>query len=107
MPASHNDPESDRLSSYFEELYAYLVEHNVPEECLPSPWHILRRVLQCVDDDLVHEWLDDYVALEADSYEEGSSDSENSSSSSTPKKRRPSYLRPLDNLSKDNEDSDS
>lgn len=92
------DPQTERLASYFEELYEYLLEQGVPEECLPSPWHVLRRVTKAIDHELIREWLDAYIAVEADPEPEGEEEEEEASF--TPQKRRvrprPSYLRALD-----------
>lgn len=99
------DPLSERLATYFEEIYTYLVEHNVPEECLPSPWHVLRHITQCVDDDLIHDWLDAYISLESEPLE-GEEEPEVTSTKITVPKRRPSYLRPLDGISGASVDSE-
>ena len=118
-----DDPVTERLACYFEELYAYLIEEGVPEDCLPSPWHVLRRVTQAIDHEKLKEWLDAYVAVEAqpedsetdeDDLTEDDLDPEDledprhkiggprtryasKPGSSRPEvKRRPSYLRALD-----------
>jgi hypothetical protein len=95
------DPSTERLASYFEELYEYLLEQGVPEDCLPSPWHVLRRVTKAVDHELLREWLDAYVAVEGEEDPEGDGDEEPSERSApvpTPPRKRPapSYLRALD-----------
>lgn len=61
-----DDPQEERLASHFEELYQYLLDEGVPEECLPSPWHMLRRVVKAVDPSKIQDWLDAYADVEAD-----------------------------------------
>jgi len=95
-----DDPPTERLASYFEELYEYLVEQGVPEECLPSPWHVLRRVTKAIDQELLREWLDAYSAVESEIEDDEDDDSvqdEESQPKPRGKKRpRPSYLRALE-----------
>ena len=69
-----DDAPTERLASYFEELYEYLVEQGVPEECLPSPWHVLRRVTKAIDHELLREWLDAYSAVESEITEDDEED---------------------------------
>lgn len=93
-----DDPPTERLASYFEELYEYLVEQGVPEECLPSPWHVLRRVTKAIDHELLREWLDAYAAVEAE-IEDDEDDEDEPFEGSRPRGRarpRPSYLVALD-----------
>ena len=89
------DPATERLASYFHELYDYLMEQGVPEECLPSPWHVLRRVVKAIDQELLREWLDAYASIEAE-FNEDLDDLEEISRHHPEPKRRPSYLRALD-----------
>lgn len=105
------DPPTERLASYFEELYEYLVEQGVPEECLPSPWHVLRRVVKAIDHELLREWLDAYSAVEAEIEDDEDDDAPVHSEhpSQAPSSRfRPSYLRALETkrVSQGGEDSD-
>lgn len=89
------DENAERLASYFEEIYDYLVEAGIPHDRLPSPWHILSRAVSCVDHERLREWLDAYVAIEADV----DTDDTQISGMSPPKKssrRRPSYLQALE-----------
>lgn len=100
---SHND--SEKLSSYFDDLYETLLSHGVPEDRLPSPWHVLSRVLEAIDHDLLSEWVDAYVALESDgdpSYNPTNQNPEQDSNPPssqpgpwTPPRRQPNYLRAL------------
>jgi len=93
---SEGTPQDEKLASYFEEMYEYLLEEGVPEDRLPSPWHVLSRIVKCIDQELLREWLDAYVAVEAEEVEE-EEDSEPPRSGPRPKpKRRPSYLRAID-----------
>jgi len=106
LPDFSDDPVTERLACYFEELYAYLIEEGVPEDCLPSPWHVLRRVTQAIDHAKLRGWLDAYVAVEAqdeDETDDPETDSKNPAShrgspgSARPDvRRRPSYLKALD-----------
>lgn len=98
------DDQSRRLAGYFEELYDYLLEHGVPEECLPSPWHVLRHVTRSIDHELLQEWLDAYVAVES----EGDSEEDEETEDGIPveeteveakpvrRRRLPPYLRALE-----------
>ena len=97
------DVSTSRLASYFEELYEYLLEQGVPEECLPSPWHVLRRVTKAIDHELIHEWLDAYSAVEGELEDEAENDDEDGipvhDGEAQPRPRtrpRPSYLRALE-----------
>jgi len=96
-----DDPVTERLACYFEELYAYLIEEGVPEDCLPSPWHVLRRVTQAIDHERLRGWLDAYVAVEAQAQDDDEGDGERADprhpGSARPEvRRRPSYLRALE-----------
>jgi hypothetical protein len=92
-----DDPNTERLASYFVELYDYLAERGVPEECLPNPWHVLRRVTKVIDHELVREWLDAYSDVEAEIEEEGPETPTFPPRTQTRRSRpRPSYLRALD-----------
>ena len=100
-----DDPVTERLACYFEELYAYLLEEVVPEDCLPSPWHVLRRVTKAIDHEKLKEWLDAYVSVEAiDQDEDDGENADPGDDDPDPSrerlparrpKRRPSYLRAL------------
>jgi hypothetical protein len=96
------DEQTERLAGYFEELYDYLLAEGVPEDCLPSPWHVLRRVTRALDQELLREWLDAYVAVEGeegdedeDGEEEGSQPEQPDTAAPRRKRPRPSYLRAL------------
>jgi hypothetical protein len=92
-----DDPQTEKLASYFSEIYEFLIEEGVPEDRLPSPWHVLSRIVKCLDMDLLREWLDAYVRMEAEPEEED--DSEPAPGHPTPKRpprHRPSYLRALE-----------
>lgn len=106
-----DDPNTERLASYFVELYDYLAERGVPEECLPNPWHVLRRVTKAIDHELVREWLDAYSEVEAEIDDEDDEDGEAPtfppSRAQTRRSRpRPSYLRALDGARKPPEGTD-
>lgn len=94
------DEQTERLAGYFEEMYEYLLEQGVPEDCLPSPWHVLRRVTKAIDHEVLREWLDNYVAVEAENIDEDESEEGYGTPLPAPPKRRarpgPSYLRALD-----------
>jgi hypothetical protein len=102
----------DRLAAHFEEIYIQLSESGVPEERLPSPWHILSHVIQCVDYALLREWIEAYIALEAEEEDDEDDEgpytvpvSEPSRTLGPPLKRsRPEYLRPLPDTSKEVEE---
>lgn len=99
IPEFDADPQTERLASYFEDLYGYLLAQGVPEDCLPSPWHVLRRVTKAIDHELLREWLDAYVAVEADPDLASEDDDEDDEDPEPPRRRarpRPSYLRALD-----------
>ena len=95
-----DDPPTERLATYFEEIYEYLVESGVPEECLPSPWHILRRVTKAIDHELLREWLDAYAAVESEIEDDDEDDETPVFDEPRPRQRprrpRPSYLSVLD-----------
>ena len=102
-----DDPKTERLAEFFDDLYGYLLESNVPEDRLPSPWHVLSRVVRCIDPERLREWLDAYSAVEGENDEDDEEDDpedEDYDSHVQPKppKRRPSYLRALE-LPKDEE----
>jgi hypothetical protein len=95
---TEGDPSEEKLAGYFEEMYEYLVDEGVPEDRLPGPWHMLSRMVKCLDPDLFREWLDAYIAVEAEPLEEEEEDEENGSSALQPRpkpKRRPEYLRAI------------
>jgi len=106
-----DDPQEERLASHFEELYQYLLDEGVPEECLPSPWHMLRRVVKAVDHAKIQDWLDAYAEVEADpeSYvpEENSPEPVTAAPPRSGRRSYP-YLRALDGQksSEDQEDDD-
>lgn len=103
---SDGSPQDEKLAAYFEEMYEYLLDEGVPEDRLPSPWHVLSRIVKCIDHDLLREWLDAYVAVEAEEVEE-EEESEPPRTGPRPKpKRRPSYLRAIDNTTSENEQGD-
>lgn len=102
-------PSEAKLARYFEEMYEYLIEEGVPEDRLPSPWHMLSRMVKCLDTELMREWLDAYVAIEAeedaDSEDEDADLDLSEGRGQRPKpKRRPSYLRALEASKEDSED---
>lgn len=100
----------EKLASYFQGMYEYLLEEGVPEDRLPQPWHMLSRIVKCIDHDLLKEWLDSYVAVEAE--EPGSEDTEDvdpDDEQEGPKprpkpNRRPNYLRALQTDANDGEE---
>lgn len=98
-----DDPKTERLAEYFDDLYGYLIESGVPEDRLPSPWHVLSRVVRCIDPELLREWLDAYSAVEGEPDHDDEPDDEpdddeepDTHGQTRPPKRRPSYLRALD-----------
>ena len=90
------DPTTKRLASYFEEIYAHFVESGVPEECLPSPWHILRHVTKAIDQDLLQDWLESYIRIEAELVEDDEEGALLEGPLPRPRRPRPSYLSVLD-----------
>jgi hypothetical protein len=95
-----DDSDSDRLASYFEEIYIQLHEAGVPEDRLPSPWHVLSHIVQCVDYAALREWIDGYSALEGEELDDReyiAVETEERSLGPSMKRPRPSYLRPLPN----------
>ena len=98
------DPREVRLAKHFADLYEYLVSEGVPEDRLPGPWHMLSRVVKCVDPDLMQEWLDAYVRVEAEEYDENEVEEDAPSFAPRPMpKRRPDYLRALEDQVEDDE----
>lgn len=93
-----DDAKTERLAEFFDDLYGYLLESGVPEDRLPSPWHVLSRVVRCIDPELLREWLDAYSAVEADPDHVPPEDDEEDDAPrpDRPPRRRPSYLRALD-----------
>jgi hypothetical protein len=94
-----DDPQTEKLASYFSEIYEFLIEEGVPEDRIPSPWHVLSRVVKCIDTELLREWLDAYVRMEAEPEEDDDEEESTASEHPTPKKpprHRPSYLRALE-----------
>jgi len=104
------DPSEEKLAGYFEEMYEYLIDEGVPEDRLPGPWHMLSRMVKCLDPELFREWLDAYAAVESEDIgdEEGDEEEvETSAPQPRPKpKRRPDYLRALE-LQSDDEDGET
>jgi len=105
-----DDPSEERLAGYFEELYEYLGAQGVPEDRLPNPWHVLSRVVRCIDAERLREWLDAYSGVEADPEhaildedDEEDDDVEDEPVEERPvrRRRRPSYLRILDSTRDD------
>ena len=92
------DASEERLAGYFEELYDYLQEEGVPEDRLPNPWHMLSRVVRCIDAELLREWLDAYCAVEADPDLSilDTPEEDRPTTRSTKRGPRPPYLRMLD-----------
>lgn len=103
-----SDPTEVKLASYFEEIYEALLEEGVPEDRLPTPWHMLSRMVKCLDPDLLREWIDAYVAVEAELYDETEEEDEaEPGHQPRPKpKHRPSYLRALDTPLHDQDDDE-
>jgi hypothetical protein len=107
--------QDEKLARYFEEMYEYLLEEGVPEDRLPSPWHMLSRMVKCIDPEIMRDWLDAYVAVETEA-EGGEGDDDDSDEADLdlspeperpqrPKmKRRPSYLRAILNDEDDKTD---
>lgn len=101
------DPSEAKLAAYFEEMYDFLLEEGVPEDRLPGPWHMLSRMVKCLDPDLFTEWLEAYVSVESEVTVE-SSELEEDSSSSNPQprpkpQRRPDYLRAIEDQNENTE----
>lgn len=95
--AFKDEPLVEKLASYFEEIYTFLSESGVPEDRLPSPWHLLSRAVKCIDLELLRVWLDEYVRMESEPKDV--EDSETQAARTEPKRpprHRPSYLRALD-----------
>jgi len=106
-----DDPKTERLAEFFDDLYGYLLESGVPEDRLPSPWHVLSRVVRCIDPELLREWLDAYSAVEGEPEdededkddEEACDEDEKPHRQQRPPRRRPSYLRALETPREDPE----
>lgn len=107
---AEGDPSEARISSYFEEMYDFLLDAGVPEDRLPSPWHMLSRIVKCVDPELVREWLDLYVNMEAEMESILSSEDDDEDDSgiedddlfeAVVPKHRPSYLKVIDSTAED------
>lgn len=107
---TNGDPSEEKLAGYFEEMYEYLIDEGVPEDRLPGPWHMLSRMVKCLDPELFREWLDAYAAVESEDLgdeEEGEEEIESSAPQPRPKpKRRPNYLRALE-LQSDEENGET
>lgn len=88
--------EEERLARHFADIYAYLLESHVPRERLPSPWHLLSRVVKCLDPSLLHEWMEAYIGLEAEVPDSGAVPAISSGPSTPAPKYRPRYLKALD-----------
>ena len=105
---AEGDPSEAKLAGYFEEMYDFLLEEGVPEDRLPGPWHMLSRMVKCIDPELFREWLDAYVAVEAENSED-EDDEDEDEVDSTPQprpkpKRRPDYLRAIDTQTEEQDD---
>lgn len=101
------DEQTARLAAYFEDIYGYLLEQGVPEVRLPSPWHVLSHMVDCLDGDRVAEWLEAYVGIEG---HPSSQPSEPPAAAAGPssKRPRPAYLRALsENVAKASEPSET
>lgn len=107
---TNGDSSEEKLAGYFEEMYEYLIDEGVPEDRLPGPWHMLSRMVKCLDPELFREWLDAYAAVESEDLgdeEDGEEEIESSYPQPRPKpKRRPNYLRALESQS-DEEDGET
>lgn len=109
---AEGDPSEAKLAGYFEEMYEYLVAEGVPEDRLPGPWHMLSRMVKCIDPELIREWLDAYVAVEGeleDDDDEEEEDDEEMSSGPKPRpkpRRRPDYLRAIETQMQDDDEGD-
>ncbi|MCP3677017.1 MAG: hypothetical protein GY721_05350 [Deltaproteobacteria bacterium] len=64
----------EKLAGYFKEIYSLLREGGVPEDRLPTPWHVMSRVVQCIDPDLLYAWLATYIDLEGEDEDEDDED---------------------------------
>ena len=96
-----------KLASYFEEMYDYLMEEGVPEDRLPSPWHMLSRMVKCIDPELMRDWMDAYVAVESEVESESDEDEDEPERPQRPKMtRRPSYLRAIDDKTVEDKTTD-
>ena len=98
---TNGDPSEEKLAGYFEEMYEYLIDEGVPEDRLPGPWHMLSRMVKCLDPELFREWLDAYAAVESEDIGEDDDGEEEVVETSAPQprpkpKRRPDYLRALE-----------
>jgi hypothetical protein len=89
----HNE-QTARLAAYFEDLYDYLLAQGVPETRLPSPWHILSHVVDCLDEERIGQWLEAYVGIEGTS--NVTTENRAAPAPSAPRRvPRPAYLRAL------------
>lgn len=89
-----DDENTARLAEFFEDIYEYLVEQDVPTDRLPSPWHVLSHVVGCLDEERMRHWLEAYVGLEGvvpSTRDRGRRDSP----SAAPKVPRPAYLKAI------------
>lgn len=93
LPGTASEDE-ERLARHFEDIYGYLLNARVPQERLPSPWHVLSRVVKCLDNPLLKEWLDSYVELEAEPAPLPVEESP--TPPRAPPKYRPGYLKALE-----------
>lgn len=92
------DRATERLAGYFNELYGFLISAGVPKDRLPSPWHVLSRVVRCLDPDLMRDWLDAYVSVEGEGECDGDPQQGQESTPNDavrPPRHRPPYLRAL------------
>jgi hypothetical protein len=111
LPGSFTqDAHTAKLAAYFEAIYTYLVDQGVPEERLPSPWHVLSHVVDCLDEERVGDWLEAYVGIEGVSPEtepEPLHAVEPPAPKAPAKRPRPGYLRALtDTLTQEASKSD-
>ena len=96
QPYNTDDVTEERLAGYFEEIYQFLAQQHVPDDRLPSPWHILSHIIQHVDYDTFRGWLDEYVAREAEPpYDDDGDEEEEEDAAASRARGRIRYLRPL------------
>lgn len=96
---TEGSPQEEKLAGYFEEMYDYLMQEGVPEDRLPGPWHMLSRMVRCIDPELLRDWLDAYVAVEGEGdleEDEDDTEAEPQAKARQPRRQRPSYLRAID-----------
>lgn len=91
-PYNPDDMTEERLAGYFEEIYAYLSENYVPDDRLPSPWHILSHLIMNTDYEAMRGWLDDYVERESDEPDEDMDEFDGDDERTN---RKVSFLRPV------------